>query len=782
VALDGLDPRTVQTREDLAHALTVLRHASGLTVRDLARRVDAPAATLGDYFAGRHLPGPRQLDLYRSILVACGVVGTAEQEAWVSALTRARFTSDGRAARGANPYRGLDPFGEGDAELFFGRQSALDDLIDGLCKLAGDPGTRPRALVLVGASGSGKTSLLLAGLIPAVRAGTLQARLLPSPAGSLPDTTPGLKPPDASPAGSLPGGSDPDDPPAGSEEPAWGGGAWDCVASRPEDLATLAADADPDNGERWERLVVVADQFEDALSLDPDARARVFQALDGLYARGAMVVLGLRADFYEAAAAEPALLGALRSHQVLLGPMTAEELRDAVEGPALQIGVAVEDGLVDLVLADLAPGSPPGFAHPPGALPLFSYALLATWQRGGRNHLTIGDYRAVGGIRGAVRQAAEELYGELDGRQQELARRIFSRLVRLDAAGPPTRRRTPLAELAGLETPSGEPGAPGVMERFVAARLVTVDADSVQISHDALLSAWPRLAEWIDADRDWLRLHTQLADAAQAWVESGRDESMLMRGPRLEAALEQVGDGDNRGQLNRSEADFVDACVSHRDQQARAARRRTRITHRLLAAVTLLAVASIVFAAVAVDADHAATTARNQALSRQVAIEAQQLQPTDPSLAAQLALAAYRISPTVQARSTLVDATSGEIPTRLLGPVGPEFVSLSPTGHLLAVAQSATDTVAVYRMGTSTPAKVAVVSAGPPADQDFAVALSPDGRLLAAGGTGHTLSLWQLGPSGRPLHQASTASRAPCTRRRSPPTGGCWQPRARTAP
>jgi len=716
VALDGLDPTTVQTREDLAHALTVLRHACGLTVRDLARRVDAPAATLGDYFAGRHLPGPRQFGLYRSILAACGVAGSAEQEEWVAALNRARFTSDGRAAKGAPPYPGLDPFGEQDAELFFGRQSALDDLVGALSRLVDDPEQRPRAVVLVGPSGSGKTSLLMAGLLPAVSAGILE-----------------------------PGQNGP--PPAAGEH------LWDCIATRPEGLAAVAAGAGANGGGNWERLVVVVDQFEDALSLDGDARVGVFQALDRLYARGAMAVLGLRADFYQAAAAEPALLGALRSHQVLLGPMTAEELRDAVEGPAAQTGAAVEDGLVDLILADLAPGSPPGFAHPPGALPLLSYALLATWQRGGRNHLTIADYRAVGGIRGAVRQAAEELYGELDGSQQELARRIFSRLVRLDAAGPPTRRRAPRAELADLEAPSGSPPSAGVLERFVAARLLTVDADSVQISHDALLLAWPRLAEWIDADRDWLRLHTQLADAAQAWVEAGRDESLLMRGTRLEAALEQLGDGEHRRQLNRSEADFVDACVSHRDQQARAARRRTRLTHRLLGAVTLLAVASIVFAVVAVDADHAATTARNQALSRQVAIEAQQLQPTDPSLAAQLALAAYRISPTVQARSTLVDATSGEIPTRLLGPVGPEFVSLSPSGHLLAVAQSATDTVAVYRMGTSTPTKVAVVSAGPPADQDFAVALSPDGRLLAAGGTGHALVLWQLGASGRPLQK-----------------------------
>jgi WD40 repeat protein/energy-coupling factor transporter ATP-binding protein EcfA2 len=798
MAVGGANPEAVHTRQDLAQALTTLRLVAGRTVRDIAVAVDAPVATVGDYFAGTHLPSPRQLDRFCAVLAACGVDDPSEQQAWVAALIRARRTSDGRTPRGSPPYRGLEPYGEEEAPLFFGRAAALDNLVGHLQRLVAAPDRTSGMVVLVGPSGSGKTSLLMAGLVPAVRAGALEPSGGPvagDQRGSDLDPAEGLRTP---PPG-APAGTDPDWPDGDRTAPTGDGvaadlvtadgtapasGSWGCVTMAPHDLATLdpatlddpatpapaaldpatrdGATSDPATpipgeptshvGRR--RCVVVVDQFEEVLRLDAEARAAALRAVDELGRAGNLVVLGLRADAYEAAAAEPSVLQALRDHQVLLGPMTADEVRLAIEGPAARTGTAIEDGLVDLVLADLAPGSPLGFAHGPGALPLLSYALLATWQWGGRNQLTIADYRVAGGIRGAVHQAAEAVYGTLDATEREVARRLFLRLVSHDAAGMVGRRRAGIAELAELEAPNGGTDELGVLERFVAARLLTVDAGSVQISHEALLTAWPRLAEWIGADRDWLRWHSRLADAAQAWVEAGRDESLLLRGARLDATLELLVDGDRRRQLNRTEAELVDASTVHRDQQTRAARRRAQVTRRLLGAVTVLAAASIALAAIAVAADRSATTARNDALSRQVAIEAQQLQATDPSLAAQLAVAAYRIAPTVQARSTLVGATSGEIPTRLVGPKGPTFVSVATTARLLAVARSATDTVAVYRVGAAVPTEVAVVRAGPPTSQDFAVALSPDGTLLAAGGTGRTLDLWRLDPSGRPVHQA----------------------------
>ncbi len=694
----GPDPDRIGTREDLARELTALRSAAGLTVRDLARRLDAPTATLGDYFAGRHLPNSRQIGLYRQLLTECGVTDRDRQEAWVAALIRARSASDGRASKSRPPYRGLEPFGESDAGIFFGRGDVLTELLARLRGVRADHPNGGEAVALVGPSGSGKSSLLMAGLLPAIRAGEL--------------------------------GTDPE--------------AVEVRYLTPEQVsAQLTAEL---RGTAGPRPVIIVDQVEEALTAAPDERARLLKLIGGLQ-RHATVVYGLRADFYSSAASEAVLLPALRRNQVLLGPMTADELRAAVLGPAERAGTVVEDGLVELVLSDLAPGSPPGFAHEPGALPLLSYALLATWERAPRNQLTVADYRGAGGLHGAVSQAAEQLYRGLDSSERDTARSLFSRLVRVDAEGPPTRRRASRSSLTGTGDPARDERSAAVLERFVAARLLTVDASAVQISHEALLRAWPRLGEWVNSDRDWLVLHDQLAGAAEEWDRSSDDDSLLWTGARLATAIEHAARPGR--EVSQVERRFLTRSAEVRDHQQEADRRRARRTQQLLAAVAVLAAAAIVLAVLAVNARGGAIRTRDQALSRQVALEARQLAPTDPSLAAQLALASYRISPTVEARSALIDATAGEIPTRLLGPVGPEFLAAGADGRILAVAQSATDTVEIYNQSTNPPTRLAQVRL-PPGGQAFAVALSPDGRLLAAGGTADRVQMWNVSDPARP--------------------------------
>jgi len=713
----GDAPETIETRADLARELTALRSRSGLTVRELARRLDTPTATIGDYFSGRHLPSPAQLDLFRAILRECGVTPDGLR-GWIDALTRVRLSSDARVGRVSAPYRGLEPFQTEDAGLFFGRESATEEVLGRLLELrdgAVDAADQLVLLLVVGPSGSGKSSLLRAGLEARVRSGALDEGDEPWSAAIM---TPGDAPVEALDA---------------------------CLARLPA-----------------ERRLLILDQLEELFSASAQQRREFLAALAGLRPPNTLLVAGLRSDFYDAALSEPVLLPAFRRSQILIGPMSQDELRRAIVEPARQSGVPVDDGLVDLLLSDLAPGSVNGFAHEAGALPLLSYALLSTWERATRNQLTIADYRAAGGLRGAVSQRAEELYGALTADEQELARRIFCRLVRVEEHAPYTRRRVARHELEELD--GSRPAGIGddrppvdsatVLSRFVAARLVTVDATTVELSHEALLTAWPRLADWLDRDRAGLRLHRQLTDATNAWIEGNRDQSLLLRGPRLQLTADWAHDADHEHELNRAEREFRDASLALAEAERLAARNRTRRVQRLLAAVALLAIAAVALAAVAFSAKRGADRTRDQALSRQVAIEATDLQPTDPALAMQLALAAYRISPTTQATSTLLDTSAYEMPTRILGPIGPTSMALSQNGHWLAVAYAAADQVSLYALAGRVPRRIATISAGSSSSQLFAVAFSPNAQLLATGGTDQQTTLWSLAKPAHPVKLA----------------------------
>ena len=519
------------------------------------------------------------------------------------------------------PYRGLLSFDAGDREFFFGREEALRSVVERLA-----PG---RLLALVGSSGSGKSSLLSAGVIASVEAGEVPgvagARLL----------QPGPHPP-----------------------------------------AEIGANA---------ATLVVVDQFEELYTLceDPDARERF---IDALLAHPGPVAIGVRADFYGELSAQSRLAEAVAANQVLLGAMSEDELRRAVTEPARLAGLRLEPGLVDVVLGEVA--------GEPGALPLLSHALRATWERRDGRTLTIDAYRASGGVTSAVAQSADALVETVPAADRPILRNVFLRLTELGDGVDDTRRRVPIAELVPDDVTDDTVRA--LLDRFADARLLTLGAGTAEVAHEVLIREWPTLRGWLEEDREGLRLHRRLGDAARLWDAGGREPGDLYRGTRLGAAVDwaQVhGDG-----LNATERAFVDASVADSERERRAQMRSNRRLRALLAGAGVLLVAAALAGLLALR--RAATPAN----------------PPGPPIAQRLG-----------AQALLDDRLDRSL---LLAQAGRELDDSAVTrSHLLSAL--------VRPVGG---AAAGVMQAG--GDPLYALALSPDERMLATGGEGGTLLLF----------------------------------------
>ena len=318
------------------------------------------------------------------------------------------------------PYRGLNTFGEEHSDLFFGRDADIQRLIEKL--------KTSRFLAVLGPSGSGKSSLVRAGLIPALRKGALPG----SEAWTIRTLLPG-----AQPLGSLAAQV--------LQIHAQGGliATLDQMRVDPRTLhlATVLALSDRHPSER---VVWVVDQFEEVFTLCRDDTERAAFVATLLYAAGfpdgrSVVVLTLRADFYAKCAAYPELAAGIAAHQFLVSPMHEGELRQAIEAPARQVGLELEEGLVPTILEDVA--------SQPGALPLLQHALLELWERRRGTMLTLEAYRESGGVQGALARRADAIYDSLTSEQQEIARSILLRLTQPGEGTEDTRRRAALDEL-----------------------------------------------------------------------------------------------------------------------------------------------------------------------------------------------------------------------------------------------------------------------------------------------------------------------------------------------
>jgi WD40 repeat protein len=689
---DGIaNPDRISTRRDFARELSLLKERSGLTVRDVGRAIGIPASTAGGYFAGRYLP-VQPAGMLRKVLVACGVTDETDMQRWQAALGRVRRAPGPRPADAPAPYRGLESFQPEDAGWFFGRHELTGLLVRQL-RLHNEHGV---PLMVVGPSGSGKSSLLRAGLIPALRGGALGSGTC----------RPVLLTPGARPV---------------------------------SELAKFSGQADG-------RMVIVVDQFEEVFTACQDEAERA-AFIHALCTATAPAVVGLRADFYDRALRYPALVRALDSNQVLVGPMNMEQVRSAITGPAGKAGLEIEDALVEILLRDLGPAAGDGAeAHVPGALPLLSYALLATWEHSHGGKLTVADYLDTGGINGAVASSADKVYNELTSEQQDLARQIFIRLVHIADDTADTRRRVPRSELV---FPLGEPQP--VLDSFIDKRLITAGTDDVEIAHDALLLAWPLLREWIDSARAGIPIHRRLTAAAEAWQESDHDPETLYSGGRLAAAEDWAGQPGHARDLNIPERDFLDASVQRRHAEERTARRRTLRLQLIVAALAVLSLVAGGLAVATYQQKNAATYQRDLAISGQVATDANQLRSTDIALAMQLSLTAYRVSPTAEALSSLLDSTAAQAATRLLGPgqAGLQSVAFSPGDGTLA-AGGGDGTVRLWDVHQpGHPVLVGGPLAGP--GTVTSLVFSPDGRTLAVASSSGTVRIWDVSVPDRPV-------------------------------
>ncbi|MEU2516069.1 nSTAND1 domain-containing NTPase, partial [Streptomyces syringium] len=726
--------------------LRELRRRRGMSLAELARQAFYSKGYLSKVENGEK---PLTLELARICDQVLHTEGALEQLVPSAARGRRRTGREEDAC----PYPGLSPYGAGDARWFFGRGEAIADLIAQLTERLKTPGP----LLVMAPSGAGKSSLLRAGLLPALAHG-----VLPVPgARDWPVVlfTPGDHPLDELLARTaVATGAD-----RRLLEKAQGEGGEALAAavraavdgSRPgvhPDAEEGSTAGGPSAGQAA-ALIVVVDQFEETFMLcrDEEEQAAFVEALVALATRHggeedrvppALVVLGARADFYDRCLAFPGLAASLRRGHVTLEPMGDAHLRAAITGPAGTAGLKVESGLVEILLRDigLIPGrAARGGAARDGALPLLSHALLSTWQHRENATLTVDGYRLTGGICGAVTATAERVYASLSAQQQAVARHLLLRLVQVSEDRQTSRpgRHSDLLQAGPFQAGDAE----AVIEAFTRARLLTVDADHVELAHEALLHAWPRLRQWIDDDRTSLCIRQTLTEAAARWENEGHDTSLLYRGTRLAAALEALTSPDEGAALPPAAQAFLSASTELETSEKLREQGRLRRLRVLTSGLAGLLVLSLIAGVIALQQSRAAKEQRRIAVSRELAARADVMLRDRPEAAMLLALGAYRRSPTAEARSSLLSTYAQYPGTQLTSHTDDAWgVAFSPDSRQVATV-SDDHTAKIWDAASR---RLIATLAGH-TDRVAGVAFSPKGRMLATASRDGTAKLWDVG-------------------------------------
>ncbi|MEU3570325.1 hypothetical protein AB0E96_18155 [Kitasatospora sp. NPDC036755] len=672
-----LDPADGPVQRFASELRRLRGEAGDLTYRAMAGRTRYSVATLSRAAGGQQLPS---LPVVSAYVEACGGDAAEWERRWHAVVREA--AAGGGDDAGA-PYRGLARYEPGDRDRFFGRDGLVADLLELV--------DSRRLVAVVGASGSGKSSLLRAGLIPALRdrgatgTGPAAVRIL----------TPGPRP--ASDHAAVPA-------------PASGPGDTVLVVDQFEEAFTLCAD--PAERAAFLGLLLAA--------CEPDSRLRV--------------VLAVRADFFGRCAEHHGLAVALREATLLVGPMGAAELREAIVKPAADAGLIVERALTSRIIEEVE--------GEPGGLPLLSHALLETWRRRKGRALTVAAYESAGGVRGAVARTAEEAYTGLTPRQAVIARRVLLRLVAPGDGTQVTGRPADRAELESSGAVDADADTASVLEALARARLITLDGDTVHLAHEALISCWPRLNGWVEDARERLRHHRRLTEAARAWEDLGRDPGALYRGIRLAAAEAAFAAGGHRDDLTPAELRFLTAGLAARDQEHRRAARSTRRLRTLLAALSALVVLALLAGVMAWQQSRTGERRRTEAAARRAAAVADGMRSSDPVTAMRLSLASWRAADLPESRSALLGAAVQADRDVFTDPPSGRAVQQTHflSGDGRTVVGVGRDEVVAWDVGTHR--RVASLP-GLGAEADDVEDLSADGRTLVVFRYDH-VNVWDL--------------------------------------
>ena len=579
-----------------------------------------------------------------------------------------------------NPFKGLEAFQQTDARIFFGRQDLVEKCLD---RLRSDQDHR--FLAVVGASGSGKSSLVRAGVIPALRAG----RLPDSAAWPLVVFAPGARPTEAMASRLL--------PLIGRERTT----LIDLVQKLESDLANLHLLVEDilSDAPTTRRCVLVVDQFEEVFTRasqhERDQFLGLINTAVGLEAGRTLVIVTMRADFFDRLSGYPDLAVLFeQEHMVIATEMTPENLRQSIEGPAQVVGLAYDQGLTDRILEDVR--------QQPGSLPLLQYALKELYERRSGRNLTTAAYEEIGGVQRALAQHAEDTYIDLDISQRDIMQRVLLRLVEVSETGEATRRRVEEASLTFRGAPDDAVQEVVVLltapetRLLIASREISTEEEDrnpsvfLEVSHEALIREWGRFKGWIAENEEDLRYDSELLKAAEDWDKAQRDPAYLLTGTRLGRAQSWLETAD----ANELQSAFIRASVAEWNRKE--AEERTRQEHELAlqrrAANWLRALVAVLVVAVLATLGLAVFALRAEGLSQQNASEAHSLylaasaqqmrSDNDPDLAVALALEASNIaSPPPEVQQTLAEIVYAPGTRRRFEIAGVVAIAFSPDGR-----------------------------------------------------------------------------------------------------